>query len=160
MKNGYAQFSLAFALMTHLCAAMVLCILVPRAGAQHADRTIRIGAIDGRSGQPITNTHLLVFAGDTVEGVRRHLQHFDLHTNQDGNAELVLTSDSLRFLQVWVDGKTLCQSHSNTVSLSVEQALAEGLLAPNECGTLRVPSGQGQLVVFARPATLREKMQR
>jgi len=102
----------------------------------------------------------LVFAGSTVEELRQHSQHFDLHTNQSGNAELVLTSGSIKFVQVWVDGKTLCQSKSNAVPLSVEQILAKGPLAPNECGNLRLSSARGQLVVFARPATPREKMAR
>jgi len=160
MKSGYSRFRLTTTIISHLYAVLVLCIFVAHAGAQSADRTIRIEALDGRSGKPITNTHLLVFAGGTVEELRQHSEHFDLHTDQNGNAELVMTSERLRFVQVWVDGKTLCQSRPNSVSLSVEQALAKGLLAPNECGNLRVSSAPGQLFVFARPATLREKMGR
>lgn len=160
MKNSYARFSLAIVSMSHLWTALVLCIFVAYAGAQNADRRIKIEALDGRNGKPIPDTHLLVFAGGTVEEVRQHRHYFDLHTSQNGNAELVLTSDSLKFIQVWVDGKTLCQSRPNTVSLSVEQILAEGFLAPNECGNLRMSSAPGQLFVFARPATLREKMER
>ena len=160
MRNGYTRFSLAIAVMTHLCAAVVLCIFVSHAGAQTSDRTIKIEALDGRNGKPITDTHLLVFAGGTVEELRQHSHHFELRTDQNGNAELVLSSDSFKFVQVWVDGKTLCQSQPNSVSLSVEQVLAKGLLAPNECGNLRMSSAPGQLWVFARPATLREKMER
>ena len=159
MKTDHNGFGLAIILMTHMCAAVAPCILVDHAGAQTSDRTIKIEALDGRNGKPITDAHLVVFAGSTVEELREHSHHFDLRTDQNGNAELVLSSDSLKFVQVWVDGNTLCQSKSNSVSLSVEQALAKGLLAPNECGKLHISSAPGQLWVFARPATLREKME-
>jgi hypothetical protein len=154
--------------MTRFCGyiAVVLavlwpgCLLAGHAGAQNSERTIKLKALDGRNGKPITNTHLLVFAGGTVEELRQHSQNFDLFTDQNGDAELVLTSDSLRFVRVWVEGMTLCQSRPNAVSLNVEQALAKGLLAPNECGNLRASNAPGQLFVFARPATLREKIER
>jgi hypothetical protein len=120
---------------------------------------IDIKALDGRNGKPIKGTHLLIFAGGTAEELRRHAQHFDLLTDQHGDAELTLDSDSLKFLQVWVDKMTLCQSRPNALSLSVEEALAKGLLAPNECGKLPMSSEPGQLLVFARPATFREKME-
>lgn len=146
--------------ITRLCAALILCLLAVGLRAQYPDRAICIQALDGRNGQPIRETHLLVFAGSTVEELRQHSHHFDLQTDQSGKAKLVLASDSLNFVQVWVDGKTLCQSRPNSVSLSVQQVLDEGLLAPNDCGALRVSSTPGKLLIFARPANLRESMAR
>jgi hypothetical protein len=148
------------AVITQLFAAIVMCSFVGHVGAQNLDRTINIEVLDGRNGKPITETHLLVFAGDTVEGLRQHSHHFDLHTNKSGSAKLVLTSDSFKFVQVWVDGMILCQSQANAVSVNLGQVLAIGPLAPNECGNMHMSSAPGQLLVFARPATLREKMER
>ena len=158
MKNDHSRYSLVIAIMPHLCAALLLGIFASHVGAQDSSRRLRIEALDGRNGKPIRNARLLVLVGSTVEEVREKLQNFDLHTNQNGDAELVLTSNSDRFLQVWIEGMTLCQSRPNAVSLSVEQAMIKGLLAPNECGNLRMSSAPGQILVFARPATLREKM--
>lgn len=158
MKNGHSRFSLTITIMPHLCAALVLSIFAFHVGAQDSNRRIKIEALDGRNGTPIRNARLVVFVGSTVEEAREKLQNFDLQTNQSGDAELVLTSNTDRFLQGWVEGMTLCQSRPNAVSLSVEQALDKGLLAPNECGNLRLSSAPGQILVFARPATLREKM--
>jgi hypothetical protein len=160
MRSRRTLCSSANAVITHLSAAIVLYSFVGHAGAQNWDRTIKIAVLDGRNGEPIKETHLLVFAGDTVEELRRHSRHFDLHTNESGNAELVLTSDSYKFVQVWVDGMILCQSQPNAVSLDLGQVLAIGLLAPNECGKLHTSRAPGQLLVFARFATLREKMER
>lgn len=81
-------------------------------------------------------------------------------TDEHGDAELTLNSDSIKFLQVWVEGMTLCQSQPNSVSLRVEQVLTNGLLAPDGCGKLDISPKPGQLFVFTRPATFREKMAR
>jgi hypothetical protein len=156
MRNQRIQF----AVNTCLCAALALCLSVAHAGAQNSVRTINIEALDGRNGKPIVGIHLLVFAGATVEDMRQHSHQFDLYTNESGKAKLVLTSDSLDFMQVWADGETLCQSRPNLVSLSVKQVLDKGLQAPNNCGKLHVSTAPGQLLIFARPATLREKMER
>lgn len=158
MKSRRVQFGLRIAAIVRLCAALVLCSSVANAGAQNSHRTIDIKALDGRNGKPIKGAHLLIFAGKTAEELRRHTRHFDLLTDQHGDAELTLNRDSLEFLQVWVDKMTLCQSRPNAVSLSVQEAFTKGLLAPNECGKLQMSSAPGQLLVFARPATFREKM--
>jgi hypothetical protein len=159
MKSRRTQFSLRLAAITRLCTALVLCFSVANSGAQNSHRTIDVKVLDGRNGKPIKGAHLLIFAGGTAEELRRHSQHFDLLTDQHGEAELTLDSDSIKFLQVWVDKMTLCQPRPNAVSLSVEEALAKGLLAPNGCGKLHMSSTPGQLSVFARPATFGEKME-
>jgi hypothetical protein len=158
MKSRRTRFSSATNGISRLCAALVLCSFIASVGAQNSDRTIHIKALNGKNGKPIKYNHLLIFAGGTADVMRQHGQQFDLLTDQLGDAELTLNPDSLKFLQVWVDGMTICQSHPNSTSLSVEQVLAKGLLAPNECGKLSMSSAPGQLLVFARPATLREKM--
>ena len=61
-------------------------------------------------------------------------------------------------MQVWVDNQTLCQSGPNQHSYSVAKILAGGEATPNDCSSLRKDLSPKQLIVFARPATLRERM--
>jgi len=139
-------------------AALFLSFLVGSAAAQTALHVIAIKALDRRNGKPIKGTHLLVFAGETAEQVRQHAQRFDLQTDQHGDAELTLNPDLVKFVQVWVDGKTLCQSGPNHLSFGVAKIIAEGLLAPNTCSDTRRSTEPGKLLIFARPATFAEKM--
>lgn len=126
--------------------------------AQTTPNRITIVVQDGRNGRPIKGTHLLVFGGGSPEEARGHLQHFDLMTDQSGTAILDLPSDGLKYLQVWVDGETLCQANPNSIVLKVGAILSQGLSAPNSCGQLSQLNEPGRVLIFARPSTFIEKM--
>ncbi len=160
MIKSFPRLIISICAVILACAALSFHPSIGSAAAQIAPHVLTIRALDGRNGLPIKGAHLLVFAGETGEQVRQHAQHFDLQTDQNGDAQLTLKSDLLKFVQVWIDGKTLCQSRPNYVSFSVEQAVVKGLLAPNTCSHLARPTEPGELLIFARPATLREKMAR
>jgi len=102
-------------------------------------------ALDGRKGTPISR-------------VRQHSHYFNLCTDKEGNAMLVLSPDSFRRVQVWIDGMTLCPSRPNSASFSVDEVISKWLLAPNDCGNLRISNTPGQLRAFVRPATFREQI--
>lgn len=141
-----------------LSAALSFCLFVGSAAAQSTLRVLTIKALDGRNGKPIRGAHLLVFAGGTAEELRQKAHNFDLQTDKNGDAKLTLNPVLLKFMQVWVDGETLCESGPNHVSFRIEQVIVKGLLAPNLCGDLRKPVEPGELLIFARPATFAEKM--
>ena len=128
--------------------------------AQTIPNRITIQVQDGRNGRSVKGAHLLVFGGSSPEEVRGQLRHFDLKTDQSGTAILDLPSDELKYLQVWVDGETLCQADPNSVSLSVDAILSQGLSAPNNCGASTQINAPGRVLVFARPASFLERMRR
>jgi hypothetical protein len=99
-----------------------------------------------------------VFGGGSPEKAWGHSQHFDLMTDQSGTAIFDLPSDELKYLQVWVDGETLCQANPNSFVLKVESILSQGLSAPNSCGQINQPNEPGRVSIFARPSTFIEKM--
>lgn len=141
-----------------LSAALSFCSFVGSAAAQTLVHMLTIKALDGRNGKPIRGARLLVFAGGTAEEVRQKAHNFDLQTDKNGDAKLTLNPDLVKFLQVWVDGETLCQSGPNHISFRVEQVIVKGLLAPDRCRDLRKTAEPGELLIFARPATFAEKM--
>ena len=141
-----------------ICLLLVAPFLSTSTAAQRNGQQIKIQAIDGRNSRSIADAHLLVFAGDTAEAVRRHLKHFDLQTDNRGTAILDLPPGSINYVQVWVDGQILCQAHPNSTSLSVDEVLLRGLSAPNTCGSSNQVNRPGQLVIFARPSHWTEKM--
>lgn len=154
------ELRLVRAVAASLFALMAIVSVEVRAEAQNGGHGVTVRAVDGRNGRPFKNSHLLIFGGSSPQELFQHAEHFDLHTNEHGIAKLAPVPKSLRFLQVWVDGATPCDSSPNTVALSLEQILRQGLSAPNSCSSLREPAEPRQLLIFARPATLAEKMRR
>jgi len=139
-----------------MCVLIVLFVLRATALAQNVE--IVLHAVDGRNGKPIANHHLLVTTGMSGDAVRSWTNHVDLETDKDGLATLTISATDAKLIQVWVDALTLCQSDPNHVSFSVSTIISNGLSTPNNCGPLRLKDTPGHLMVFARPATLMEKM--
>jgi hypothetical protein len=140
-----------------------LCILLGLAGvvafATAQDSHIIVQVVDGRNGRPLANQHLLVFAGESPQSVRQHKKQFELVTDKEGRADLMVVPRDIQWIQVWVDWHVLCQSEPNSKSFSVAEILSTGLSTPNTCGKVAQEAGVGHLIVFARPAHFWEKMQ-
>jgi hypothetical protein len=123
-------------------------------------KEITIQAFDGKNGKALASQRLVVFGGDSAEAVRFHQEAFDLMTDKDGLAKLKFDSPGTTWIQVWTDGLTLCQDKPNTKSFSVNSIITKGLSSPNNCSSYVQVAMPGRFIVFARPATLREKMAR
>ncbi len=119
--------------------------------------SINLEAINGKDGKTMPHQRLLVFMGDSQEDVRFHKYSQDVTTDEHGNAVLQIPRATIQWMQVFVDYRTLCQAKPNLRSFSLAKIVESGEATPNDCGSLRKDPKPNQLVVFARPATLREK---
>jgi hypothetical protein len=121
--------------------------------------TIVIQVLDGKSGKPIPNEHLLIFQGATAEDVRAQKNPSKaLKTDANGVAILPLDDPSILKIQVWVDWHVLCQEKPNEQSYGVENIRKTGLSSPNNCGSLVRENTPNHLIVFSRSARPWEKM--
>ena len=145
---------------------LAMCLLVSSAlclglrPAQGQDQSIRIQAYNGKTGVPLMKQRLLVFAGATQQDAAFHQKNFDLTTDSNGEATLVLNSPDLQWVQVFADYLTLCQSTPNYRSFNVSEIVSTGASSPNACSKVTKPNEAGKFIVFARPATNAEKMRR
>ena len=136
---------------------LALCLGMHSAQAQN---TIKLQAYIGTTGQRLPNQRLVIFAASMQKRVAFHEASFDLTTNQDGEAYLVLDLAKVRWIQVWADSLTLCQSDPTDRSFNVSEIISSGLSSPNTCSKVSKPNEAGNVIVFARPATIAEKMRR
>ena len=147
--------------MRALILLIATLVLTPSASAQQptaAENTgIVLRAVDGRTGKPLENQHLLLFGGPSVQAAREHQKQYEVVTGTGGIAALDLSADT-RWLQVWVDWHVLCAT-KNPI-FSVADILATGVNAPNACGSrsAQEKTTPGHLVVFARSKRFWEKM--
>ena len=124
-----------------------------------SDNAIVIDVVDGKSGNPIPNEHILVFQGATTEDVRAQKNPSkELKTDANGAALLAVDDPSILRIQVWVDWHVLCQEKPNEQSYSVENIRKVGLSSPNNCGSVVRENIPSHLIVFSRPAHFWEKM--
>ncbi len=139
-------------------AFLFVAILTGQNGGVKKTIDIQVQAVDGRNGKPLAKQHLLVFTGISSDAVKSHAEHTGLTTNKDGLGTLTIYPAETQWIQVWADGRVLCQSDPNQNSFSVATIMSQGLTTANTCSRIaRVPA-PGQLVVFARPAHLMEKI--
>jgi hypothetical protein len=146
--------------MNRFCKGLCLLtgVLVLGATAMAQNMEIALHAVDGRNGKPLANRHLLVFTGLSTDAVKSEATHEDLTTDKDGLATLPISAAETQWIQVWVDGLTLCQSIPNQNSFSVSLIMSKGLSTPNNCGALVRKDTPSHFVVFARPSHFMEKM--
>jgi hypothetical protein len=119
---------------------------------------IVVRALNGKTGHPFLQNHLLLWAFDDLSG-RGSAQQLDLYTDQHGTA--VIRSGTLKYshLQVWVDFQHQCNANPNAVSIKVDEILQKGFVAENNCSEkIKSAPAPGVLVVYARAPTLRERM--
>jgi hypothetical protein len=121
---------------------------------------IVVQARDGRNGKPLAHQRLLVFTGESSSSVKSHASHIGLTTDKDGLGTLTINPSEIQWIQVWADGRVLCQPNPNERSFSVATIMSKGLTAPNNCSALLREAAPGHFVLFARPARFMEKMKR
>jgi hypothetical protein len=133
-------------------------VAVAQRGAMAQTMDIAVQALDGRNGKPLANQHLLVFTGISSDAVKSHADHTGLTTDKNGLGTLTIYPCETQWIQVWADGRVLCQPDPNQISFSVARIMSKGLATPNTCsGLVREPT-PGHFIVFARPAHLTEKL--
>lgn len=120
--------------------------------------SITLAAVDGRNGKAMAHQRLLVFMGSSREEVRFHMLSADVTIDEHGRAVLQIPQGALRWIQVFADFQTLCQSEPNSRSFSLDKVFSSGGSTPNNCSSFQQELKPGQLMVFARPPTFREKM--
>ena len=121
-------------------------------------KAVTIRLVNGKSGKPMDHERLLVFFGSSPQDVRFHKKSIDLHTDSKGEATLSSNEPTFLYFQVFVDFRTLCEKNPNDHSFAIEDILRDGEQTPNICGKVAVPKTPGTFVIYARPATLKEKM--
>jgi hypothetical protein len=136
--------------------ALVLALLSCRAAFSQAAK-ISVAALSGKTGKPLAHQRLLVFGGATQDDVRLEKNFFDLMTDNNGIAILSVDPIKIKLVQVWVKSQALCST--NLPIFNVSQIESSGLASSNTCSSFTRDLVPMQLVVFARPKTLREKMQ-
>lgn len=120
------------------------------------ERQIAIRAVDGRNGKPLADQRLLVFSGLSPDDVHFHKGAvYDIRTDSVGIARLRIDPSKSKVLNVFVDFMHVC----SMPDLETAEVISTGLNAPNACGTLKLDLLPNRLVIFARPRTLKEKMQ-
>jgi hypothetical protein len=77
---------------------------------------------------------------------------------QDGSATISLDPAEVRWIQVWADGRVLCQPDANQASFSVTTITTKGVATLNNCSAVVHEASPGQFILFARPKTFSEKM--
>ena len=124
--------------------------------AQSSEITIQ--AVNGKDGRPLVHQRLLIIGGETAKAASFHRTSFDVTTDGNGVAKMKLNPTTTRWVEIFVDFLTLCYQKPNLTQFSVDKILSDGLSAPNNCSSVVQQAKPGQFIVFARPATLREKM--
>jgi len=119
---------------------------------------IEVQSLDGRDGKPLANQRLLVFTGMSENAVKSHAAHTSLITDKDGLGTLKIHPAETQWIQVWADGRVLCQPNPNQAVFSIATITSKGLATPNTCSALMRERSPGHFIVFTRPATLAEKM--
>jgi hypothetical protein len=120
---------------------------------------IKIQASNGKNGKPLSKQRLIIFSGESAEAASSHQRHFESTTDGGGRVELKIDRAKDLWIQVWVDGFTLCQNKPNLQSFNVNAIVTTGMSAPNNCSSAAVATTPGQLEIFARASTFQEKMQ-
>ncbi len=133
-------------------------VAVAQRGAMAQTMVIVVQALDGRNGKPLANQHLLVFTGISSDAVKSHAEHTGLTTDKDGLGTLTIYPSETQWIQVWADGRVLCQQSPNQNSFSVATIMSKGLATPNTCSALVREPNPGHFIVFARPAHFTEKI--
>jgi hypothetical protein len=133
-------------------------VAVGQRGTMEKTMDIVVQALDGRNGKPLANPHLLVFTGASSDVVKSHTEHTGLTTDKDGVGTLKIYPSQTQWIEVWADGRVLCQSDPNNSSFSVATIMSKGLPTPNTCSGVTREATPGHFIVFARPAHLTEKL--
>ncbi|HEY4364220.1 MAG TPA: hypothetical protein VGN17_24835 [Bryobacteraceae bacterium] len=135
---------------------LLLALLIPISCALAGTGTVKIHVMNGKSGKPVTNAHVLVFQGESIEEVKQLKHSFDLRTDADGIA--MLPGDAMPWLGVLVDWHHSCQSELDSGIYRLATIQEAGLATPNTCSSIVKTATPGELYLFVRAETLLEKM--
>jgi hypothetical protein len=136
-------------------------------------QTIKIKLVNGKSGQPISNSYVNTWVGtqrkeamaiptdkNGVAWLNLTDKDTDVNTQNGVTHPVVRYADTIRI----VAGYVLCQSHAPdyswlaTMEFSTNQILQHGIVTPNSCGKSSVSPNPGELVIFVRPLTWWEQL--
>lgn len=136
----------------------VLSLFVNVAAAQQ--RSIVIKVINGKTGKPIANARLVLFGGKSQREAMLEKQNLnDATTGADGAVVYQIDPSVTGWIQVFIDGRTPCFDKPNSQTFSIGKVIRTGESTPNKCGVATLQNVAGTFVVYAREATLWEKMQ-
>lgn len=133
-------------------------MVMAQTGALAQTVNVTVQTLDGRNGKPLSNQRLLVFTGLTSDAVKSHAEHTGLMTDKGGVGTLTIYLAETQWIQVWADGRVLCQQHPNQNSFNVATIMSKGLTTPNTCSALVREPTPGHFIIFARPTHLTEKL--
>jgi hypothetical protein len=144
-----------------LLAGSILAVNGPNANSSRELATINILALNGKTGKPLAKLRFLVIGGLSEVGVKRHEQFAEFTTRSDGTAVLTIDEAKIKWIDVAPDFYVVCLPKSHSGFFSVDAILDQGAVVANSCNNkiIREPM-RGQLVIYARPETFFERMQR
>ena len=119
----------------HLKAPTVFLFFILAASAMAQVKEITIQALDGKTGKPLANQRLLVFAGDTAAGCTFDYQDFVLTTGLEREPPLsrLRTRSGFKF---GLNGLTLCQTKANSFSLNHQTIAHARIVRTENCSRL------------------------
>jgi hypothetical protein len=116
------------------------------AGVSIHAQDITIRAVNGKTGESLTNQRLLIFLTDDSSNPQAH--NMSLITDELGVSRIKSIDVIGRYLQVWVDGATQCVAHPNHEALDVQVIRANGLASENNCSKkLQLTTKANELIV-------------
>ena len=143
MKPAAAVFLPAALLLLPACPAQTGASGLPAGESQ-----LRVQVLNGRTGRPVINTHLLLIGDDglALDGSRDNPGE---NTDGEGYAPLPATLRS-RQLHLYVAGFLPC-SRGGRRTFALQQLATRGIVSTNECSSrIRLFPQRGLLVVFVR----------
>lgn len=114
------------------------------------DSSITVRFLDGQTGKPLQNLHVVFEAGYDGDGIRSGFWQEEALSNARGETTLPRILSALPWLQVSVLKHHVCQAGGDASSFSVERMRRDGLSAPNRCGTITAVETPGVFTVFVK----------
>jgi hypothetical protein len=139
-----------------MCNALVsVFLLLSGAAGGHAGIVLHL--LNGKTGKPVQNEHLVIFQGDSPEQVRRLGTPYETRTDPSGNA--LLPAGIMPWFSVHVDWHVVCEAQgSQSPIYSTEELKRKGLIGPNRCGSTTRTATANEIYLFVRDETFVEKM--
>ncbi len=142
MRQWYTRYLVLAAIMTSVVS------VIAEAKPPSETSSVQIEILDGATGQPIQDTHLLIFMAADKQAPRS--SHTDATTDRNGVVALHFIPAKTSYLQIWVDWHIPCFKNPNSVLYSTSDIMERGVVSENSCGTARTAAKPGVIVVYAR----------
>lgn len=137
-----------FAPLTIIGWGMLAILPSQSAPPQNAESQIQVHALDGRTGKPISNEHVLIFVTDDPENPKARL----IDRSTDARGIVAIQNVDFRYLQVFVDWHILCVKHpNNKLEYTASEVVNKGVISSDSCGKVKVNLQPGDLYIFTRP---------